>query len=208
MRLRLLMITAAFSLSLSMPSLAAETVRLVMLGDNTLFGYNLPPDDALPARLQAALTTPERAVEVVRSNNIDTTKSATIWMITKSAKAVLADPKEAALILSIGYWDCGVMSLDQTAANLRKVMAAFDAIDVPILLVQTQPRTFCGEEYNASYGSIFPRLANEFGALLYVDDTPPPPDERPEGVNFVTLPVPFDALLPWVEQLLTRLPEN
>jgi hypothetical protein len=208
LRLRLLMIAIAFSLSLGIPPVAAATIRLVMLGDNTLFGYNLPPADNVPARLQAALTTPERAVEIVRSNNIDTTKSAMIWLITKSAKAVLANPKGAALILGIGYWDCGVMSLDQTAANLGKVMAAFHRIGVPILLVQTQPRTFCGAEYNASYGSIFPGLASEFGALLYVDETPPPPDERPEGVNFVTLPVPFDDLLPWVEQLLARVAEN
>ena len=203
MCLRLLVLSLA--VLLSAPALAADTVRLVMLGDNTLFGYNLPADQALPARLKEALTTDERAIEIVRSNNIDTTKSAAIWLITKSAKAVLADPAGAALILSIGYWDCGVMSLEQTSANLRKVMTAFDALNIPILLVETQPRTFCGADYNDNYASIFPVLAEEFDALLYVDHTPPPPDERPEGVNYVTLPVPFDDLLPHVEALLANL---
>jgi acyl-CoA thioesterase I len=203
MRLRLLVL--ALFLSLIFPAVAADTVRLVMLGDTTLFGYNMPPDEALPLRLQSALTTPERSVEIVRSQNIDTTKSALIWLLTKSAKAVLANPDGAALILGIGYWDCGVMSRDQTLANFRKLLAVFETAGMPILLVETQPRTFCGADYNATYGAIFTILAEEFGTLLFVDTTPPPPDERPEGVNYITRPVPFDDLLPHVEKLLTLL---
>ena len=89
--------------------------------------------------------------------------------------------------------------------NRAEDMAAFDAVDVPILLIEVQPRTFCGAEYNATYSSIFPGLAEEFGALLYTDKTPPPPDERPEGVNYITRPVPFDDVLPHVEALLARV---
>ena len=204
MRLRLLVL-AILSLLPAPPVASQETLHLVMLGDTTLFGYNVPPNEALPLKLQSALTNTERSIEIVRSQNIDTTKSAAIWLITKSAKAVLAEPDGAALILSTGFWDCGVMSLEHTRANLAKVMAAFDAVDVPILLIEVQPRTFCGAEYNATYSSIFPGLAEEFGALLYTDKTPPPPDERPEGVNYITRPVPFDDVLPHVEALLTRV---
>lgn len=205
MRLRLLLAVLFLVSALACSATAADTVRLVMLGDTTLFGYNMPPSEALPERLEAALSTPERPVEILKSHNIDTSKSALIWLITKTAKAVLADPDGAALILSVGYWDCGVMMLDQTAENLGKVMAVFRSAGIPILLIETQPRTFCGVDYNATYAGIFPELSKEHGALLYVDETPPPPDERPEGVNYITRPVPFEELLPHVEELLDRL---
>lgn len=205
MWLRLLVFGLALVLFGSGGGVAEDRVRLVMLGDTTLFGYNVPPEEALPLRLQTALTNADWVVEIVRSPNIDTTKSAVIWLITKSAKAVLAEPDGAALILSVGYWDCGVMSLAETRANLAKVMRVFDDAGVPILLVEVQPRTFCGAAYNASYADVFRPLADEFGALLYTDLTPPPPDERPEGVNYITRPVPFDDVLPYVEQLIGRL---
>src|SRR5690349_18238877 len=135
MRLPILVLTLALFGSIG-PGLSLDKVRLVMLGDTTLFGYNVPPEEALPLQLAAALTSDDLSVEIVKSPNIDTTKSAVIWMITKSAKAVLAEPEGTALILSIGFWDCGVMSLEETRANLAKVMKAFDAKDVPILLVE------------------------------------------------------------------------
>lgn len=206
MRLLTLFIVALASMSLVPGTASArDKVRLVLLGDTTLFGYNVPLEEGLPQRLASALSRPDRRVEIVKSPNLDTTKSAVVWLITKSAKAVLANPEGAALVLSVGYWDCGVMSLEQTRANLAKVMAAFDAADIPILLVEVQPRTFCGAEYNATYSAIFLGLAEEFGAHLYTDLTPPPPDERPEGVNFITRPVPFDDVLAHVEKLLDRV---
>lgn len=204
MRLRLCLSVAAFTLCLASPAFAADAIRLVMLGDNTLHGYNVPVEESLPARIEAALATPEHPIEIIVSHNLDTSKSAAVWLLTKAAKALLADPAGAALVLSAGQWDCGVMGLDQTIANLEKVLGAFRDKKIPTLLIGTKPRAFCPEEYDIAYPAIYPVLAEKYGTLLYMDRSDPPADERPEGVEFITWPVPFEELLPSVEQLVEK----
>lgn len=200
---------AALSILLGAEAVAradAETIRIVMLGDDILFGYGVrDPADRLPDRLKAQLVSEGHPVEIVESPSVDSSKGAVIWLGTRSAKAVLDNPTNAVAILGVGHWDCGVMSLAQTAANLAKIVEAFDQRDIPVLVVATKPRTFCGAEYNAAYPAIFPALSEELGTLLYVDPKEPPPDERPEGVNYVTEPVSMEGLLPAVRMLIDRL---
>ena len=95
-----------------------------------------------------------------------------------------------------------MMSLEQTIANFDKIIVAFTSRSIAVLLVGTRPRTFCGEQYNADYPALFLALAERHKTLLYIDNSDPPPDERLEGVNYITLPVPLEGILPFVRQLL------
>jgi acyl-CoA thioesterase-1 len=180
-----------------------EPITLVMLGDDTLFGYGLlDPAKRMPARLQAQLASEGHVVEIVESPSVDSSKGAVIWLGTKSARAVLDSPANSAVILGVGHWDCTFLSLEQTTANLDKIIETFDGKGIPVLVVATEPRTFCGAAYNADYPSLFPALAERHGTLLHVDHSPPPPDERPEGVEYITEAVPLDNLLSPVRDLL------
>ena len=49
------------------PAYAAETPRLMILGDSLTAGYGLPQDQAFPVRLEAALRAEDRKVEVINA---------------------------------------------------------------------------------------------------------------------------------------------
>lgn len=197
----------AFLLAVTGGTLAENRpITLVMLGDDTIYGYGLDPADRLPARLKDALSAEGYEIKLVESPNWDSTKGGVIWLTTKSGRAVLDNPGSTAAILSLGHWDCGVMDLQQTKANLGQIIATLGEKDIPVLLVATRPSIFCGDAYGAVYPAIFPELAAEYGSLLYVDTADPPAAERPEGVNYITRPVAAENLVPVVRDLLARVP--
>ena len=191
-------------LLLAMPAQAADTIRIVLLGDDSLFGYNLPPEEELPTRLAEAVAATGRAGEIARSPNLDDSRKAAIWLITRTAKAALADPAGTVLIVSTGHWDCGLMSVDETTANLETILTAFAAAQIPILIVATSPRNDCGSAYEAAYEAMFPMLAEQYGTLLYTNMSAPPNYAVPTGAPFIARPEPFDALWPYVEELIAR----
>ncbi len=194
----------ALLLLLAMPTQAANAIRIVLLGDDSLFGYNLPPEEELPTRLLEAVTATGRSAEIVRSPNLDDSRKAAIWLITRSAKAALADPAGTVLIVSSGHWDCGLMSVDETTANLETILGAFAAAQIPILLVATSPRNECGSDYETAYQAIFPTLAEQYETLLYMNMNEPPDYAVPTGATFMARPEPFHALWPHVERLIER----
>ncbi len=199
-------VALAFFIAAAGPTLAQDRpITLVMLGDDTVYGYGLDPADRLPARLKDTLSTEGYAITLVESPNWDSSKGGVIWLSTKSGRAVLDNPAGTAAILSLGHWDCGVMDLRQTKANLGQIIAAFGEKDIPVLLVGTRPSLFCGDAYGAIYPAIFPELATEHGVLLHEDIADPTPEASTEGLNRVNRPVAAEPMLPLVRALLAQV---
>lgn len=199
--------TAALAATAAAITSADEApIKILMVSDTSLFGYGVKdPADRLPAKLKAPLAAEGLAVEIIESANYDTSKGGIAWLKTKAGRALLANPKRSVVLVGLGLFDCGAMTLEQTEANLDRLLATLAEKNIPVLLVATKPRIYCGADYNARYPTIFPELADRYGHLLYVDQAEPPRDERPEGAQFVTLAVGIEGLLPSVRTLLARL---
>src|SRR5215471_10299402 len=60
-------LVAAFLVGNSLPLFASQPVRIVVLGDSLVAGFNIPERDAFPAQLERALKARGHAVEVINA---------------------------------------------------------------------------------------------------------------------------------------------
>ena len=149
----------------SHPASAADgPIRTIMaFGDSLTSGYGLPPADAFPVKLEAALRARGHAVRIINAGVAgDTTaggRARLAWM--------LAD-KPDAVILELGAND-GLRGLDpaETLANLRAIMEQLKAADLPVLLAGMRAPPNLGRDFGAEFDTIFATVALEHDALFY-----------------------------------------
>jgi acyl-CoA thioesterase-1 len=157
----LLALAAAAALG-PLPALAAP-VRLLAFGDSLIHGYGLPPQESLPAQLEAALKAAGEDVTVINGGNSgDTTASGLSrleWTLGGGADAVL---------LSLGAND-GLRGLDpaQTEKNLRAMLEILRQAKLPVLLAGMYAPRNLGQDYAAEFDAVYPRLAEEYDTLFY-----------------------------------------
>jgi acyl-CoA thioesterase-1 len=188
---------------------AAETIRLVALGDSLTAGYGLPSlDDAFPAKLEAALRARGHDVSIANAGVSGDTASAGLARLDWSLGT---DPIDG-VIVELGAND---MLRGQDPAGTR---TALDTIlrrlrerDVEILLAGMLAAPNLGEAYGARFNAIFPELAETYGATLYpffldgvagVDELNLDDGIHPtiEGVDIIV-----ERILPTVETFLARI---
>ncbi|MEC8387363.1 MAG: arylesterase [Pseudomonadota bacterium] len=193
----------------SPPASAADgPIRTIMaFGDSLTSGYGLPPADAFPVKLEAALRARGHAVRVINAGVAgDTTaggRARLAWM--------LAD-KPDAVILELGAND-GLRGLDpaETLANLRAIMEQLKAADLPVLLAGMRAPPNLGRDFGAEFDTIFATVALEYDALFYpffLEGVAARPTlNQNDGIhpNSAGVAIVVERIIPSVEALLSRV---
>lgn len=152
----------AFVVMMTQTILAAP-VTILALGDSLTAGYGLQPSEAFPAKLEAALRAKGLDVTVVNAGvSGDTARdgaSRLDWSLTDDVNAV---------IVELGANDAlRGLSPQQAEAAIGEVLTKLEQKKLPVLLAGMRAPPNLGPEYQASFDSMFSRLAQKHGALLY-----------------------------------------
>lgn len=161
-------VTVFMSLGLALaavatPAQAREPVRIVAFGDSLTAGYQLPPEAAFPAQLEAALTARGHAVEVINAGVSGDTTSGGLsrldWSVGEAADAV---------IVELGGNDA-LRGLPVAAArrNLDAIVGRLTERGLPVLVAGMRAPRNMGDEYVAAFDAMFAEIAERHGALLY-----------------------------------------
>jgi acyl-CoA thioesterase-1 len=156
-------IAAGFFFGFTAESASARTIQLVGLGDSLMAGYQLPPGDGFPAKLEAALKA--KGLDVVVSDagvSGDTTSgglSRVDWSVPDGTDGV---------ILELGANDAlrGIPP-EESERNLDQIIARLQARNIPILLVGMLAPPNMGADYAAKFNPIYRRLADKYHLALY-----------------------------------------
>ncbi|HWK47161.1 MAG TPA: arylesterase [Stellaceae bacterium] len=151
------------TLSVNPAPASAAAIKLLALGDSLTAGYGVQPEEAFPARLQAALRRDGLDVEIVNAGVSGDTSAGGLARVDWS----LADKPNAALV-ELGANDA-LRGIDPkvTKANLDKILAKFKAAGVPVLLLGMLGPTNFGTEYKTAFDAMYPALAAKYGVPLY-----------------------------------------
>jgi acyl-CoA thioesterase-1 len=182
-------------------------MRIIAFGDSLTAGYGLPPKNAFPVRLEAALKARGHNVAVVNAGvSGDTTAGGLArldWAIPDDADGV---------IVELGANDA-LRGLDPASArkNLEAIITRIKAKGADILLTGMRaPRNY-GPEFTRAFDPIFPGLAKKHDLLFYpfflegivlksalnLDDGIHP---NAKGVDVIV-----QEILPHVEELIERV---
>ncbi len=142
---------------------AAEPLRVAMLGDSLTAGYGLKPEQALPARLEAALKAAGRDI-VIANHGVsgDTTAGGLArldWLMGDKPRLVL---------VGLGANDA-LRGLDpaETERNLDAILAKLKAAGAALMLLGMKaPRNF-GAQYVEAFDGLYERLAKKHDVPLY-----------------------------------------
>ncbi|MGH6806556.1 MAG: arylesterase [Ensifer adhaerens] len=141
----------------------AETISLVGFGDSLMAGYQLPPEDAFPARLEKALKEKGLDVAVANAGVSGDTSSGGLaridWSIPDGTKGV---------ILELGANDAlrGIPP-EETRKNIEAMIARLKERGIAVLLAGMMAPPNMGADYAARFNPIYPELAEKYGLELY-----------------------------------------
>jgi acyl-CoA thioesterase-1 len=141
----------------------AEPVKIVGFGDSLMAGYGLGPGEGFTDRLQAALRAKGHDVTVENAGVSGDTTSGGLsrldWSVPDGTQLV---------ILELGANDMlrGVAP-ELVEKNLDAMMARLVARKIPVLLAGMTAAPNLGHDYQEAFGSIYPKLAEKYGATLY-----------------------------------------
>ena len=161
---RLKSLAFAFFVTVLVVSAAwAAPMRILMLGTSLTQGYGLPPGAEIPALLQAKLKATGLDAQVINAGVSGDTSAGGLSRLDWS----LADHPDAAVV-ELGSNDAlrGILPA-QTQRNLSGILAKLRAQHIPTLLLGMKAPRNLGPEYARAFDSIYPKLAKQYGAILY-----------------------------------------
>lgn len=143
--------------------MAATPIRILALGDSLTAGYNLPPSDAFPVKLEAALKAKGYAVQVINGGVSGDTSAGGRARLDWA----LGDHPDYAIV-ELGANDA-LRGIDPTItyANLDAILATLKARSVKTLLVGMLAPRNMGATYTQAFDGIYPRLKAEYGVAFY-----------------------------------------
>ena len=204
--LRIFSIVAILLLSVQLAF--AKPVTLLVLGDSLTAGLGLEPQDAFPAKLEAALKPRHPDLTIVNAGVSGDTAADGLarldWALTDDV---------GGLIVGLGANDA-LRGLDvvQTEMALDGILLKAQQKNLPVLILGMKAPPNMGPDYVAGFDGLYPRLAEKHGALLYpffldgvaanaslnqADGIHP----NAQGVDVIVLRV-----LPLVEELIGKVP--
>jgi acyl-CoA thioesterase I len=151
------------TLLFSLQAASAKPIILLALGDSLTSGYGLAPDEAFPAKLEAALRSRYPELKIINAGVAGDTASDGLarldWALSDDV---------CGLIVGLGANDA-LRGLDaaQTETALDGIMAKAGAKNLPVLILGMKAPPNMGPEYVTKFDSLYPRLANKYQALLY-----------------------------------------
>ena len=141
----------------------ANPVTIAAFGDSLTQGFGLVPDEGFVPQLEAWLTAQGAEVTVINAGvSGDTTAgglSRIEWTLT---------PQVDAILVALGGNDL-LRGMDPAAsrANLEGILKIATARDLKVLLIGMQAPSNYGADYKAAFDSIYPELAETYGAALH-----------------------------------------
>ncbi|MBY5589885.1 arylesterase [Rhizobium leguminosarum] len=141
----------------------ARTINLVGFGDSLMAGYQLPPGDGFPEKLQAALKAKGLDVTIANAGvSGDTTTGGLAridWSVPDGTDGV---------ILELGANDAlrGIPP-EESEKNLDQMIARLKARGIPVLLVGMLAPPNMGADYAARFNPIYRKLSDKYGVRLY-----------------------------------------
>jgi len=187
-------------------AIAADPLKLVVVGDSLTAGLGVEPAKAFPNQLEARLRAEGLAVEVVNAGVSGDTTAAGLerldWAVPVDADAV---------IVELGANDAlrGIAPAE-TARNMEAIVARLAASGRPVLVAGMRAPANWGAEYQARFDHIFADVAQRHGALLmpfFLDGVAMQPAlNQADGIhpNAQGVSVIVDTILPFVRDLLAR----
>ena len=160
-----LLVTIVLCLSAPLWTAHAQSapVKLAILGDSLAAGYGVKPEQAIPARLEAALKAQGRNVAVVNHGVSGDTTAGGLqrvdWMLADKPDIVMVE---------LGANDA-LRALDPGEAerNLDAIITKLKAAGVTVWLAgMLAPRNF-GPEYTRQFDGLYKRLAEKHNVPLY-----------------------------------------
>ena len=146
---------------------AAETLRIVALGDSLTAGYGLSRPESFPVRLESALR--KQGIEAV-VENAGVSGDTSAGGLTRLDWALAPNVSGAAdlLIVELGAND-GLRGIDpdSTEENLGAILDKARGLGLRVLLTGMMAPPNLGREYATEFNAIFPRLANKHGVALF-----------------------------------------
>jgi acyl-CoA thioesterase I len=185
-------------------------VRIVAFGDSLTAGYMLPPGEAFPAQLAAALKARGHNVEITNAGVSGDTTLAGLerfdWSVPDGTDAV---------ILELGANDA-LRGIDPatTRKNLDEILAKLKARNIDVLLAGMSAPQNWGADYADDFKTIYKDLSAKYGALLYpffLDGIAQKPELNlsdglhPTGKGVAIV---VERIVPSVESLLARVAER
>jgi acyl-CoA thioesterase-1 len=186
---------------------ADRPVRIVVLGDSLSAGFGLSAADALPWKLQRALTAKGLAVEIQNAGvSGDTTAGGLArldWSVPDGTDAV---------ILELGANDALRGSDPKTTrAALDTIIRRLKQRKIAVLLAGMLAPRNLGPDYANAFDAIYPELAAQHGLILYpfiLDGVAGEPAlNQGDGIHptAVGVDVMVKGLLPKAEELVARV---
>jgi acyl-CoA thioesterase-1 len=154
---------ATLTFFLSVASAQARTLNIVAFGDSLTAGYQLPPDEAFPARLEVLAKSKGLDVAIANAGvSGDTTAdglSRLDWSIPDGTDGV---------ILELGANDAlRGLSPEESAKNLDAMLVRLKERNIPVLLAGILAPPNMGSDYEARFNPIYAELATRHDAILY-----------------------------------------
>ena len=142
---------------------AAHNPVILDFGDSLTAGYGLAPEQAFPARLEAALRREGIEARVVNGGVSGDTTAGGLARL----EWTLAD-KPDLVILALGANDA-LRGIDPATVrgNLDKMIRKVEAVRAKVLLIGMLAPPNWGEEYKTAFDRIFPELAKIHDVPLY-----------------------------------------
>jgi acyl-CoA thioesterase-1 len=142
---------------------AAAPDRVLALGDSITAGYGLPPEEALPVRLEQRLRADGFDARVINGGVSGDTTAGGLARLDW----VLGEKPQFAIV-ALGANDA-LRGLDPGGAygNLDRILARLEAAGVKALLVGMKAPTNWGRDYQAKFDAIYPKLAAKYHVPLY-----------------------------------------
>lgn len=140
----------------------ARTLQIVAFGDSLMAGYNLPPGDDYPARLQAALRQQSLDVTVTNASVSGDTTTGGLdrldWSVPDGTDGVL---------LELGANDM-LRGQDPslTKQNLSAMIGRLQARHIAVFLMGMKATPTLGADYVGRFDAIYPDLAKADGLPL------------------------------------------
>lgn len=154
---------AALTLFLSVCASQARTLNIVALGDSLTAGYQLPPNEAFPARLE--MLAKSKGLDVAISNagvSGDTTADGVArldWSIPEGTDGV---------VLALGANDAlRGLSPEESAKNLDVMISRLKERKIAVLLAGVFAPPNMGVDYERRFNGIYADLAKKHGIPLY-----------------------------------------
>ncbi len=185
---------------------AAETQRVLMLGDSLTAGYGLGPGDGLVDQLQKRADDTGLSVRFINAGvSGDTTKGGLArldWALAEGAdKAVVA----------LGGNDMlrGLSPAD-SFQNLRGILERLRQDNIEVLLAGMLAPANMGAEYQTDFDALYPALAAEFDVIympFFLQDVALVPRlNQPDGLhpNREGVAIMVDNMMPYIAALLAK----